>query len=372
MIVMDVQIDNFLAFRNFHMNMSYPKKIVGSYIQDEHLFGYPNFRYKKVNILMGANASGKTSFGRVLMKIFNFIDKKQTEVIEEIVSDSSKEAEFRMDFITDTDVLYRILIKVPPQTDKSKKDRNIDVCVKKVSIKRTDSYESCARRFDNVKEKQKSNYIEELDKIEGLSWLFEYPSDQWDKYYVPERNIDKYLHILENTLRALDPAIEKVEQIQGVENAFVLRMTHRDIIMQDGEIINANVLSSGTRAGIAVANFVTAIMNGDYGFYYCDEKFSYIHSDIEKAFLSVMIECMQSNDQLFFTTHNTDILDLPLPKHSFTFLKKECDDRDQPIKCISASQYLKRNTDSLRTAVDNDLFSSAPAVDLIYEIAELE
>ena len=28
MIVMDVKIDNFFAFKKFHMNMSYPKKIV--------------------------------------------------------------------------------------------------------------------------------------------------------------------------------------------------------------------------------------------------------------------------------------------------------------------------------------------------------
>ena len=28
MIVMDLKIDNFFAFNNFHINMSYPKKIV--------------------------------------------------------------------------------------------------------------------------------------------------------------------------------------------------------------------------------------------------------------------------------------------------------------------------------------------------------
>lgn len=43
MIVMDVKLDNFLSFKNFHMNMSYPKKIVGSYIENENLSGYPNF-----------------------------------------------------------------------------------------------------------------------------------------------------------------------------------------------------------------------------------------------------------------------------------------------------------------------------------------
>ena len=30
MIVMDIHLDNFMAFKNFHMNMSYPKKIVNS------------------------------------------------------------------------------------------------------------------------------------------------------------------------------------------------------------------------------------------------------------------------------------------------------------------------------------------------------
>ena len=43
MVVMDVKIDNFICFRNFHMNMSYPKKIVGSYIENE-FFPVPEYR----------------------------------------------------------------------------------------------------------------------------------------------------------------------------------------------------------------------------------------------------------------------------------------------------------------------------------------
>ena len=41
-----------------------------------------------------------------------------------------------------------------------------------------------------------------------------------------------------------------------------------------------------------------------------------------------------------------------------------------PIKCIYASQYLKRNTDSLKHAVENDLFCTAPELHRLYEIAE--
>ena len=104
---------------------------------------------------------------------------------------------------------------------------------------------------------------------------------------------------------------------------------------------------------------------------YCDEKFSYIHSDLEKATLSLMIDLLRPNGQLFFTSHNADILDMSLPKHSFTFLRKDLSNSDCPIESIDASSLLKRNTDSLKNAVENDLFSCAPAVDLIYAIADL-
>ena len=44
---------------------------------------------------------------------------------------------------------------------------------------------------------------------------------------------------------------------------------------------------------------------------------------------------------------------------------------DQVIKVINAADYLKKSTDSLRNAVDNDLFSVSPNLDLLYEIEEL-
>ena len=76
MIILDLEVDNYYSFKNFHVNFTYPKKIVGSNIQDEYLVDHPNFRYKKVNIIMGANASGKTTLGYMLRSIFNFISRK--------------------------------------------------------------------------------------------------------------------------------------------------------------------------------------------------------------------------------------------------------------------------------------------------------
>ena len=52
MIIMDIKVDNIYAFKDFHINMSYPKKIVNSTIENEFLEERTNFRYKKVNIIM--------------------------------------------------------------------------------------------------------------------------------------------------------------------------------------------------------------------------------------------------------------------------------------------------------------------------------
>ena len=87
--------------------------------------------------------------------------------------------------------------------------------------------------------------------------------------------------------------------------------------------------------------------------------------------LTVMIQRLPTDGQLFFTTHNTDILDLPLPKHSFTFMCKEITETNAVISCVYASDFLKRNTDSLRNAYENDLFSSLPDTEDIYRLAEI-
>lgn len=352
--------------------MSYPKKIVGSYIENENLSGYPNFRYKKVNILMGANATGKTSFGKMLMSIFNFMDKKQYDRLTEAIGDTSKEASFSIDFIGNENILYRVETKITPLTEENYSNKNIEVIVKSMPIRAKDSYETCVERLKNSKQEKYENYIEELEKVTGLSWMFRYPEDYGKaRVLSTPKNNKKYTRILEYTLKALDPAICKVEKSSEVDNTYIIRTSNKNVIIQDGKMVNGDLLSSGTKAGIEVAGMVASILEREYSFYYCDEKFSYIHSDIEKAVLAVMINSLEENDQIFFTTHNTEILELPLPKHAFVFLKKDVNNEEQPIECISASSLLKRNTDSLKRAVENDLFSVAPATDLIYEIENL-
>lgn len=369
MIIMNLKVDNFFAFKNFSMNFSYPKKIVGSNIEDEFLSGHPNFRYKKVNIIMGANASGKTSLGKVIQEIFHFIDSQNISNLVKYIDNKLEYASFQIDLVSSKAMFYRVSTRIAPKEDGKYLSEDIDVEIKSEKIGKNDSYEMCCERLEVQEYEKRSNYIDELSKIDKLFWYFQRPGTEEKGVYLPKRS-KKFTRILSNILISLDPSIHSVENSGDVEDAYIINLNGKKIIIQNNEPINSTLLSSGTKEGIAVASLVNAIMEKRNSFYYCDEKFSYIHSDLEQAILALMINAIGENEQLFFTTHNTDILSMDLPKHSFYFLKKDIYNENQPIECINASTFLKRNTDSLRKAIENDLFSTAPSVDLIYSLED--
>ena len=73
MIVLNLTLNGIYGFDDFNINFTYPKKIVNSIIENENLAGRERFRYKKAIILMGANATGKTSLGKALLRIFDYM-----------------------------------------------------------------------------------------------------------------------------------------------------------------------------------------------------------------------------------------------------------------------------------------------------------
>lgn len=366
MVILKVELDNLYAFNNFKLQLSYPRKVKDSLIQDEYLTGFPNFRYSKVNIIMGANASGKSSLGYVLMDILNFIDRKQLSDMTEAISDTQKDASFLIDYAVENK-LYRVECIIQKKQNERYEIENVLARVQKMNIRKNDSYETCIEQV-NDEAAWSDNYIEEFGKVHGLSWFFEYPEE--NHVCVPKNEV-LFSIVLQNTLMALDSSIKTVEPITGVSKSYVIRANNFEVILKDDEPIVSKKLSSGTKAGVGIASMITSIFDNEYSFYYFDEKCTYVHSDMEKAFLSVIIDSLKGNTQIFFTTHNMDILEMALPRHSFIFLRKSSKENGNYIDCMKASDYIKRNTDSLKNAVENDLFSTSPSTDLIFDLLDL-
>ena len=358
MIILDVKLNHIYGFDDFHINFTYPKKIVGSIIEDEFLEGRQRFRYKKAVVLMGANATGKTSLGKALLHIIKSVKESNEAILREL-TDSDSKAEFQIDFVNEGYTLQRISGCIESE--------NTDIRYFTAEIAEMDSYEKAVEKLKD-RTNEISGDFKKLKKLIGnLEYRFAYPEIEKT---LKLANVNK--QALLKTLRAgigtLDPTLTDVTAAKDLKDSFVIRRRNQEIIIQEGKLLNADVLSSGTAEGIDVAVFLASMLSERNCFYYCDEHFSYIHSEIEKRIFGLMLERLGRNEQLIFTTHNMDMLELNLPKHAFAFLKKEITDGKYQVSVSFASDYLKRNTDSVRSAMENDVFRSLPDDSLLDEL----
>lgn len=389
MIIMRVKLDNICQFNDFDVNFTYPKKIVDSTIEQEHLKDLPNFRYKKLVVIMGQNASGKTTFGRILMELFNAIKNRDFDRLGDMISDRSREAFLMVEFVLHTNTLYRFELSISnnlvQETDEHIND-SVDILpepyvvkyrLKKCTINKTDNYQKCVSRLDKIQ----SDFTDDLGGLRKeklrLGWFFAFSKDESIlniTNIARSKNSEMYLKALQTILMALDSSIDKVEwkSIESEKDAISIgfKNSSKSVLLSNGGILNKNILSSGTLQAIGIAELMVAALNHSNGFYYCDEKFSYVQTEFETAILSFLIGCLEDREQLFFTTHNYEVLDMALPKHSYLFFKKYIDDNTPKVKAIFADSILKKNTDSLKNAYENDLFSVLPSTDSIFQLLE--
>ena len=354
MVVLNLKLNKIYGFVDFEINFSYPKKIVNSIIEEEHLSGFPYFRYRKAVILMGANATGKTSLGRALSKIFNYLNSGNSSVLLEMVN-PNETGSFCIDFVGEAGILHRFSAEITPQNGSA------EVFHASTIIKAIDSYESCVKRLEKPTVISDIEVRKHRNAVGELHYRFAYPEIE------PKLRIsDLYRNTLLRTLRAvigtLDPTLKDITLSRDLKDSYIIRRNNMEIIIQEGKLLNREALSSGTVEGIDVAVFLASMLNEarSASFYYCDEHFSYIQSDIEKRIFGLMLDHLKNDEQLIFTTHNTDMLDLNLPKHSYIFLRKHYENGEYRISAVSASDILKRNTDSIRCAVENNVFKSLP------------
>ena len=361
MIVLNLKLNDICGFHNFEIDFTYPKKLVNSIIEGEHLEGRERFRYKKAVVLMGPNAAGKTSLGRALRGIFAFINTDDRAPLNEMISGDMPS--FSIDFVNHGYILHRIEAQFIDT-------RGTLLAYQTAKAEQMDSYEMCIEKLKPVTFSGHESLGTVFNRENGpIDFRFSYPEieSSLNLSAIDQKTLLKTLHAVIGTL---DPSLQDVSISKDLKNTFIIRRKDAEIIIQDGKLLNPELLSSGTREGIDVAVFLASMQAGKSGFYYCDEHFSYIQSDIERRIFGLMLDRVGKNGQLIFTTHNTDMLDLNLPKHSYMFLRKRLEEGEYRVSAISASDILKRNTDSVRCAVENDVFSSLPDDSLLDELEE--
>ncbi|KAA1061536.1 AAA family ATPase [Enterobacter mori] len=397
MIFTRLKFNNLCAFSDAEINLSYPRQLANSPLDNEFLHGRPKFYYRKVCVITGANASGKTSLGRMIWGLQSFLFSKNLHSSAFPINDKNKCASFEVDFASDDFTHHRIYVRFKSDPTGSHIINEIkyasvyigenDSCVK--TTKQLDlEFASHERKkaidyFYGVAAEGYSVNLEEFKKIRfrsGWYYLLSETKETNDEI----SDIDK--NILELVIKTFDPSIKSVSELREIQevdgvkeeilSGFSIRFQNNDnvIVTKSGDVANYTRLSRGTYDSVKLSLFISAIQ-ADYlemeehentvcMAYFLDERMAYVHSELERAIITLIISKLPINSQFFYTTHNSDIFKLDLPIHSFIFLKKE---HDNTI-FVDACKILKKNDRNLSKYVENDVFGVLPDLSLIEEL----
>ena len=376
---MDLKLKNVLGFEDIHFNFSYPKKIKKNSLGAETLAGAPSFRYKKVNVIMGSNSNGKSSLGKAIWSICGFLRKKESAKIINLISDGKETMEIDIDYVINRlnakYILNRVAIRV--KKDESAADGfSIRMDYSFATLRSDDTYESaCANLITKAINK---DYIACLGMIShDDGWFIAMPITEsgFNVFSCTLKKEERHLfsEVLYKVLHTLDPNIESVSVSNETDDAYIVKYDDgKNTIVKNGDkITDIQLLSTGTKYGFIIANVLYALGKHENGLFYIDELFSYIDSDLEIAMLNTMISLLGDCEQLFFTTHNSEVLLLPFPLHTFQFLGKKNESGKIQIHSICASDVEKRNNVVVKNLYDNDYFDISPNTSDIFGIEEI-
>lgn len=396
MIFTRIEIDNLFCFKDTALDLTYPRKIKDSTVEYEYLDRAENFRFKRLCIISGANASGKSSFAEILCEIVNLITKGR-----EYFDISSLLLKGQLG-----DQTARINVEFVYPHEKKLTFRNISYTICEglcwfeytdVPILTDDSIEKCRGKIQDVlngKNVPKSRHIqinavdEYFKKWKDLQDVLESDTQQTWAFALSGININSDVNFIDNKndhyksrlltiLKTFDPSITKVtasideETKQATE--FTIHFSHGNFCRIDvtGKIDEeyCHLLSSGTYQGIVVAGFIHFLLSEmavqkTSGTFLLDEKMSYSHSEIEKVVVNLIAQKINRYSQFFYTTHNYDILDMDFPLHSFVFLKKEND----VSQFVWADTVCNKNDRSILPFVKANYFNTIPDTYLLDDL----
>lgn len=376
MIITSIYVDNLCSFKDTTLDLTLKRLSKNSLINYEYLEGRENFYFRRVCILSGVNASGKTSIGRVLalMQTLLLNPFGALEHLKKLITYKDRVAKCILEFaIPSTYNLHRIELSL---------HENDELCEFKHSyiyIKPTMSAYQARKLLDKQHDtaSQWEDFTLNLASLKSYKeiqvaneYVYFITNNQLDSILVSE-NVDKVL--LENILTTFDSSIETVKESRdddGSLNGFTVHFYNKESVHigLNGEVSNQNRLSKGTYDAISLVFFFHSIRVGNKNkrttTFFLDERMAYTHTELEVSMLNLMIEHLGKNSQLFYTTHNYDVLDMNIPIYSHTLVIKN----NKYSYFIQPEKSFKKNDRRLLNYLKNNAFNNLPNTERIDEM----
>lgn len=390
MIITYLKIDNLYGFHNSELDLSYSRKVSKSSIPYEYLPDRKSFNFKRVCIISGTNASGKTSLGRVICGIENFIERKTIlPILTSAICNKDNPAIIEIEFVTPSDnFIHKLELSFIDSGLAIKKLLYISL-----PIGKNDSCYTMRNKLQLIKEKGRNNtgaYInsendgiatsfEEFSSIdfEDMAWMFMFSENKGDDKFSSSNTVscklfNKILQVFDPSIASVQPLLPENKKNKGKSNpasAYEIQFHNNDkvLINTSGEIAgereSINRFSKGTYDAIKLTSFISRVFSvaqqkqkGSSCTHFLDEQMAYTHSNLEQHILNLIISKLSPCSQFFYTTHNYDILDMGLPVHSFLFMRKN----GNYSNIIQPEKIFNKNDRNLSNYVKNDYFNTLP------------
>ena len=393
MIITRLNIDNLYGFSNIEIDLSYKRKNSKSSIPNEFLPERPNFNFKRVCIISGTNASGKTSLGKVICGLENFLRRKNIIKYLNAICDKTRPASVLIEFVTPSDnIMHQLELDF---IDSSVAIRKLKYITIPIGIK--DSCVTMRKRIETIKKRGKNHngiYIDseifgisrafdEFSEVEidDLGWMFMFSENKIEDrvnaaHHASQDLVFRILNSFDSSIKSVDAVIpqsetkklNKSKNKKGVSDitGYIIKFHNNDsvLINVSGEIAgsqeSANRFSKGTYDAIKLTNFIgRVIVEGktkESCTHFLDEQMAYSHSYLEQHILNLIIEKLSPTAQFFYTTHNYDVLDMGFPSHSFLFMRKD----GNYTSIVQPENSFSKNDRSLINYVKNNYFNTLP------------
>lgn len=374
MIILKIACDNLYMFKNFEVDFTYNRQVNHLLAKNDRIFAGSKIKVRKNLIVMGANASGKTTFGRLLCLILSFIYGKTLDErnlkLANTQYDKLNDASFEIEFVIgetacllkavfhDFALQYEVLT-----CQKIYKSYDIKTLRKKLrtneAISTYDADKSDIKAglrsyaFSILKKAE----IERLRKDVGFWFRFSEDSTYTTDY---ENNVD--VELISKTLPKIDNSILSVERLYDGKlptNTYQIKFKNGDVLtVPDGDLRRCDKrLSHGTFESIDFILMLSSLKTEKLDTFYIDEFFAHTNPELEAYFIRNAFLLKSARSQIFFTTHNIQILALNAPANTYMFFRRNSEGFNE---VIYPADKINKNDRNLKGYYDNDYFGILP------------
>ena len=200
-------------------------------------------------------------------------------------------------------------------------------------------------------------------------------SDHADLRDTIRNKLSNTIKLATKATKTFDPTIKSVsyasDQSDDTPKGFFINFCNNKSLQMSliGNVAeDRHLLSQGTYEAIKLAKFLSRVIqlpqNRSFT-YVLDENMSHVQCEIEKTMLNLIVQKISNTSQLFYTTHNYEVLEMNYPIHSYLFIKRDIDGNSEFIK---AEKHFNKNDRSIVNYVRNDVLGTIPDTNLLDEI----